>query len=215
MVNISRIFLMLAIWSYLPNKPEDGELEVSAGTLRRQRRPRGPRKQAERFTSAKKHHEAFFWQRRGARLADPPLSLKTWRQKSTLQGSKSSQKRLGVISHSISHSFSQRARESLIKFNLMTIHPNPGPRNRDKTEEGKMRRRERRKEKRKEKRKQKEEEKFKFLRVATWNVQRMSLDTRNKRKTKSVAEYASKSNWDVVLLSEVRATYREGDCMVG
>ena len=190
---------MLAIWSHLPNNPTSGELEVPAGTLRRQRRPRRPGEQAERPTSAKESHDAFFWRRRGARFADPPLSLKTCRQKFTFMDLRSSQFSLGV-------NFSHRARRALIKFRLMCIHPNPGPRSRDKTEEGKKRRRERRKERRKEKRVQKEEEKFKHLKVATWNVQRMSLGTRNERKLKSVAVYASKNKWDTVLLSEVRAS---------
>ena len=113
--------------------------------------------------------------------------------------------------------FSQlRALENFVKAKLVTIHPNPGPHSRDKTEEGKERRRERRYEKRKEKRKQKKEAKEKqdeekkkreekHIRIATWNVQRMSLGTRNRRKAKSVATYASKQGWDATLLTEVRA----------
>ena len=47
--------------------------------------------------------------------------------------------------------------------------------------------------------------------IVTWNVQRMSLGERRKRKARAVAEYAKKSGWDVVLLSEVRA---EGEGVV-
>ena len=108
-----------------------------------------------------------------------------------------------------------RARISYIKSKLVTIHPNPGP-GRDKTEEGKKRRRERRYERREEKRADKaekerkakeaeDEKKKKNLKIATWNVQRMSLGTRNKRKAKSVAQFASNQGWNAVLLSEVRA----------
>ena len=116
--------------------------------------------------------------------------------------------------------FSQlRALENFVKAKLVTIHPNPGPHSRDKTEEGKERRRERRYEKRKEKRKQKKEAKEKqdeekkkreekhirIAGIATWNVQRMSLGTRNRRKAKSVATYTSRQGWDATLLTEVRA----------
>ena len=90
-----------------------------------------------------------------------------------------------------------------IKSRLRTIHPNPGPRQRNKTEDGIRRRRERRYEKRTEKRPiivAKE-----HLHIATWNVQRMSLGTFNKRKARSVCEYARRSEWDAVLLSEIRS----------
>ena len=46
----------------------------------------------------------------------------------------------------------------------------------------------------------------KWTDIVTWNVQRMSLGTQNKRKLRSVAEYSNKQEWDVVLLSEVLAT---------
>ena len=96
-----------------------------------------------------------------------------------------------------------RSRTVRIRHRLMTIHPNPGP----ATEEERRRKRERRKERRKERRQKKLQKKLekKDLRIATWNVQRMSLGTFNKRKAKSVAAYAEKEKWDLVLLSEVRA----------
>ena len=103
-----------------------------------------------------------------------------------------------------------RALITAIKYKLQTIHPNPGPRN----EEGRRRRTERRKKKRVEKRLKKQEAKEKSILVVTWNVQRMSLGTRNKRKAKSVAELAKKENWDIVLLSEVRAE-RNGVVWIG
>ena len=68
----------------------------------------------------------------------------------------------------------------MIKIKLQTIHPNPGPRN--KTEEAKKKRREKRYQRRNERRRLKKEAKEKIIRVATWNVQRMSLGTRNKTK---------------------------------
>ena len=169
--------------------------------------------------SAKMYRETpFFWQRRETVVAELLPSLKTCRHESTRK------KNSAVSSHrSFSQNFSQvrksqsqtsqttlnqskRALEAEIKSQLATIHPNPGPR--DKTEAGKERRRERRKEKRKEKREEKEKNKDKSLKIATWNVQRMSLGTRNKRKAKAVTSYAIKKDWDAVLLSEVRSERR-------
>ena len=66
-----------------------------------------------------------------------------------------------------------------------------------------MRRRETRKEKRKRRAAKTEKS---WTDIVTWNVQRMSLGTHNKRKLRSVAEYTNKEDWDVVLLSEVRAS---------
>ena len=100
----------------------------------------------------------------------------------------------------------------MIKIKLQTIHPNPGPRN--KTEEAKKKRREKRYQRRNERRRLKKEAKEKIIRVATWNVQRMSLGTRNKRKAKNVAEYARKEDLDIVLLSEVRSE-RNGTAWFG
>ena len=100
----------------------------------------------------------------------------------------------------------------VLKWKLRTVHPNPGPR--DKTEEGKTRRRERRKARRREKRLERAQAKVSEVReivVVAWNVQRMSLVSREKRKARSVAEYARKCGWDVVLLSEVWA---EGEGVV-
>ena len=80
-----------------------------------------------------------------------------------------------------------------ITAQLQTIHPNPGPR--DKTEEGKKQRRKRRQDRRREKRREKEgnnttNTRKNNIRIITWNVQKMSLGTVNKRKAKQVANMA-------------------------
>ena len=105
----------------------------------------------------------------------------------------------------------KRSLDNFIRFQLITIHPNPGP-GRNKTEEGKKRRREGRYQRRKEKREAKlrreerrEGKKKKIYSIVTWNVQRMSLRDYHKRKAKIVAEYVRKQNWDAVLLSELKA----------
>ena len=59
--------------------------------------------------------------------------------------------------------------------------------------------------KRKEKKEKKRVDKYNNLRIVTWNVQRMSIGTINKRKLRSVASFAEKNKWDLVLLLEVRA----------
>ena len=41
--------------------------------------------------------------------------------------------------------------------------------------------------------------------IITWNVQRMSVGTSNKRKLKNVANYVTENKWEIVLLSEIRA----------
>ena len=105
----------------------------------------------------------------------------------------------------------ERRRAAEVRMSLQTIHPNPGPR--DKSEEGKRRRRGRRKAARVRKRevraqlrrdeaagRRKEE-----LVVVAWNVQGMSLRGLWRRKAKTVAKMAWDSGWDAVMLSEVRA----------
>ena len=129
-------------------------------------------------------------------------SIKTCRPKSTYTQFSD------VRSVKSSQYLSQRALSAAIEFSLITIHPNPGPGGRDKTEEGKKARNERRYEKRKQKREARnktKDEKKQDLRIATWNVQRMSLGTMSKRKARAVATYAEREKWDAVLLSEVRA----------
>ena len=116
---------------------------------------------------------------------------------------------MGRISEGVIDSKDVRHIGSTIKIRLRTIHPNPGPRN--KTEEGKEERRNRRKEKRREKRQRNNSTKIKEFNITTWNVQRMSLGTMNKRKARLVAGKAKKEKWDAVLLSEVRA---EGEGVV-
>ena len=114
----------------------------------------------------------------------------------------------------------ERRRTTEVRMRLQSIHSNPGPR--DKSEEGKARRKERRKAARERKRqaraqqrrdeaagRQKEE-----LVVVTWNVQGMSLRGLWKRKAKCVAKFAGDAGWDAVLLSEVRAD-KEGVVWMG
>ena len=101
----------------------------------------------------------------------------------------------------------ERARATEVALQLVTIHPNPGPGGHGRTERAKIRRNLRRKEKREEKRltRQGEAKVKEELVVVTWNVQRMSISTRGRRKMRAVAEMARKSEWDVILLSEVKA----------
>ena len=90
---------------------------------------------------------------------------------------------------------------------LLTIHPNPGPERRNKTLEGKAARLERKYIRRRDKRPQVKTVKTmknKLLKVMTWNVKKMPLGTANRRKAQSVLDIASKNNWNVLLLSEVR-----------
>ena len=105
----------------------------------------------------------------------------------------------------------KRCRIAFIRYSLQTIHPNPGP-GRDKSDEGRKRRRERRYEKRRQKREAKLQEGLRQDRkkkvrysIVTWNVQRMTLRDLHKRKAKIVANHARTNNWDAVLLSEVLA----------
>ena len=93
---------------------------------------------------------------------------------------------------------------------MSTIHPNPGPRSEDERRKRRERRRGRRVRRREEKAELaargvvvKEE-----MVVVTWNVQGMSVENLARRKLKMVASHAEKSGWDVVLLSEVRASGR-------
>ena len=102
-----------------------------------------------------------------------------------------------------------------VAWRLRSIHPNPGPRRRDKSDEAKKARRERRKVGRQERKERKKRESQvgdrREMVVATWNVQRMSLKSREKRKAREVAAYVKECGWDVVLLSEVLA---EGEGVV-
>ena len=89
------------------------------------------------------------------------------------------------------------------------VHPNPGPR-RHTTPEAKAARMTRRRARRAEKREQRTREQSKVeekkeVVVVTWNVQRMSMGERSKRKARAVAEFATKSGWDAVLLAELWA----------
>ena len=143
-------------------------------------------------------HGVFFWLQRGAGGAGLPPSIKTCRHEADCANSLPPFW-LGILLLRMG----ERARSKEIDWRLLTIEKNPGPR--DMTEEGKRRRLDKRKEKRQQKREKKRIEKYNNLRIVTWNVQRMSVGTNNKRKLRSVISYAEKNKWDVVLLSEIRA----------
>ena len=110
----------------------------------------------------------------------------------------------------------ERRRAAEVRASLSTIHPNPGPpqsvEERRRKREGRKRRRMKRREERAERVRVaaevaargvvvKEE-----MVVVTWNVQGMSVENLARRKLKMVASYAEKCGWDVVLLSELRAS---------
>ena len=159
------------------------------------KRPGGQGDKSHEKLEREQQGDIFFWQQRGEVPAILTLSIKRyWRRPTRALGRGSR----GVFQGG------RGQREGELKWRLRTIHPNPGPNKRDKSEEGKRRRRERRKERRKEKR-QANRQKKEHLTIVTWNVQRMSLGTYNKRKARAVAEHARKENWDAVLLSEIRS----------
>ena len=169
------------VWSGLPA----AQAGTSHRMANRTRRSEGAKPC--RSTGQPGSYWGFFWQQRGKKPADSSPSQKTWRQKFKQAVYKC---RRNIVAH--------------ITYKLRTIHPNPGPR--DKTMEGKARRRERRKNRREDKRKLKQNKaKENVFDVVTWNVQRMPLDNFNKRKAKAVAEFARKNKWDAVLLSEIKA----------
>ena len=177
--------------------------QVSAGTpFWGGKNSRRPEKQAGEDSRRRGGTGRFFRQQRGAELAKLSLSLKIhWHvptRARTLVIWKSS---LNIV-------------RGEIKLKLLTIHPNPGPRGRDKSDEGKKARRERRYKKRIEKRTVRPKGSENDIEIITWNVQRMSLGTANKRKMRMVANYVNKNKWEIVLLSEVRAE-RNGVIWIG
>ena len=94
----------------------------------------------------------------------------------------------------------ERARAVEVALRLVTVHPNPGLGGRGMSDEGKAKRMARKMARRMEKREAREVAKVKGeLVVVTWNVQRMSLSARGRRKVRAVAEYARRAEWDVVL----------------
>ena len=115
-----------------------------------------------------------------------------------------------------------RPTTALVAIALQTIHPNPGPMGRDKSEGGKAARRERRKEKRKEKRRNREvptnsdptPRMTTKVEVVTWNVQGMAMRSGNRVKLREVAAFMRRQRWDVVLLTELRAV-EEGVVWLG
>ena len=92
----------------------------------------------------------------------------------------------------------ERARATEVALRLVTIHPNPGPGGQRASEQEKARRMarkmQRRKDKREERQRQERQEEVKTeLVVVAWNVQRMSVSTRGRRKMKAVVEVARRS----------------------
>ena len=81
---------------------------------------------------------------------------------------------------------------------LETIHPNPGPRRRGKTE-----RNERRRKKRLEKR-EKQSPTTTRERIMTWNLQGISLRENNRKRLKRTIGYIRKRKWEITVISEVR-----------
>ena len=158
------------------------------------RGPGGQEDESRREIRKEEHLDVFFWQQRVSILARMALSIKiSWLVPT-------------VACFLVSEHKNLRSLSGEIKSKLQTIHPNPGPGGRDKSEAGKKARKERRYTKREEKRRVRPRKKGeKYISIITWNVQRMSLGTFNKRKLKTVAKYAVKNGWEVVLLSEVRA----------
>ena len=140
-------------------------------------------------------HGVFFMLQRGAGNADLPPSIKTCRHETKCH--------LVSFMVKLLLLFGERARVNEVVWRLITVEKNPGPR--DMTREGISNRMLRKKAKRAEKKERRRIEKYNNLRIATWNVQRCSVGTNNKRKLRSVAKYAEDNNWDAVLLSEVRA----------
>ena len=99
--------------------------------------------------------------------------------------------------------------EAVVAIRLRSIHPNPGPGGRDKSERGRAERMARKRATRESKRQartgQEQGGGKEEINVVAWNVQRMSLTDRRREKARGVVEYARRCRWDAVLLSEVRA----------
>ena len=96
---------------------------------------------------------------------------------------------------------SLRQRTAGVRDSLVGIHPNPGPNGRN----------ERRSERRREWRRRdrigvaSERERKSGCMIVTWNVQGASMRESNRRRLRKICERAAKENWEIVLVSEVRA----------
>ena len=164
------------------------------------RRPEG---RARKEFLRKQLHGVFFWLQRGAGGAGLPPSLKTCRHEADCANSLLPFW-IGLLLLLLLLLMGERARGSEVNWRLLTIEKNPGP-GRDMTVEGIRRRMDKKMTKRAAKKENRRVEKYNNLRIVTWNVQRMSVGTNNKRKLRSVASFAEREKWDVVLLSEIRA----------
>ena len=168
----------------------------SGNTPRCGKTSRRPERRTKKEILRNNFYGVFFWLQRGAGGAGLPPSLKTCRHEADCVHS--------LLLFLVGLLLGERARGVEVAFRLITIEDNPGP-TRDKTVEGRSRKMARKQVKRTEKQNKKTAAKQNTLRIVTWNVQRMSVGTNNKRKLRMVAKYAEDNNWDVVLLSEVRA----------
>jgi exonuclease III len=96
---------------------------------------------------------------------------------------------------------------------LETVHPNPGPGTRrgrrgGRTEEQKRERNERRREKRRERRREERAEGIREggdFTVVAWNLQGMSMREQYRRRLREVISCMKKWEWEVLLMSEIRA----------
>lgn len=169
-------------------------------TLVRQKTPQGRKKRSGGEPRGKPAATPFFpteW----LRLSQPEHLLKQHKGESPY----------GLTNSALSKSHA----DTLRKKQLQTVHPNPGPRRAGRrggrSEEEREARRSRRYEKRKVRRKEKEkvgktkkERRGEFV-VTTWNVQRMTLRENNRRRLRRVLDYIERRNWQIVLLSEIKA----------
>ena len=103
----------------------------------------------------------------------------------------------------------ERHCERLVRKQLETIHPNPGPTRRGETErtpDRKAERNERRKKKRLEKREKKSPTTTTTRkRIVTWNVQGVTLRENNRKRLRRTIGFIRKREWEITLISEVRA----------
>ena len=105
----------------------------------------------------------------------------------------------------------ERHRALYVKFRLRTIEPNPGPMKRGKKEWSP--------EKRKEDRTRQRERRHRLTReklasvydqaketdIVTWNLQRVSMNEKNRKRLREVVNYCIIKRWKIVLISEVTA----------
>ena len=111
----------------------------------------------------------------------------------------------------------ERQLDTLVKKQLETIHPHPGPRREktNKSDEMRRRRRERRYGERRRRRDIRHQHQIApkrrregRLEIITWNVQSVSLRENNRRRFRRILEVIEKKKWQVTLLTEIKAQTR-------